>query len=519
MKNKFGSILWTIILVANLISCNDFLEEDPKDLLVASNSFLTESDAVASVAGIYKRLTLRGGGQTNEVYNGETGWLPLEATSNQVLWNDGKSIWDSHAYGSGDGKFNDLWKGFYEAISRANLVIEQIQQTDLPNKAEIEGEARFLRAYSYFMLVNLFGDVPLRTESVNSAEQSILEVPANSTEEIYTTVIIPDLQFATENLPDWRNKEADKYRVTKIAAQAMLARVYLYLEDWQNAMNAAEKAWSEGLAAGFGLFENYMQTFGESFQAGKEHLFFLNYDAIHNSDLLNRKISPNNNKIIRAAGWGNPNYIEPNFYKNWPNDFRKQSSAPTGFYNPQGKWVPFPTGNGYIAKHWDPTATSGWGGANKNLIRFAEVYLIYAEAANEVNGGPDAKAIEALNTIRQRARNFYTLDYLGGGTLVAANSTVVGLESVDAANPPSQSLFRDMVYNERDWEFAGEYQSRLENVRRHRMAKKGTIDSKYLLSNVLADFGSNVDDNIHEVFPIPFRELQLNPKLQQNPGY
>jgi hypothetical protein len=93
------------------------------------------------------------------------------------------------------------------------------------------------------------------------------------------------------------------------------------------------------------------------------------------------------------------------------------------------------------------------------------------------------------------------------------------LEDIDPMNAPTQEEFRDIVYNERDWEFLGEYQARLENVRRHHLAAGGKIDNKYLLSNVLADFGTNVDDNIHSVFPIPFRELNLNPKLQQNIGY
>ncbi len=498
-------------------ACNDLLEEDPKDLLVETNAFQSESDVSAAIAGIYKRLTTEQG-QSQEVYHGLGGWYLFEVTSNQMLWVDGNSIYDRHAYGSADGKISDLWEGLYDAISKANLVIEKTAETNLSNKQALIAEARFLRGFSYFLLTNLFGDVPLRTEFVRSGEVSAVQIEATDKNEIFETVIIPDLQDAAEHLPNWRANTTEKYRVTSVAAQTMLAKAYLYHEDFQEAMTAAEKAWTDGLAAGFGLFDNFMNTWGEDFQGGKEHLFFLNYDAAFNTDLLNRRLSPNNNKIISARGWGNTNYVEPNFYANWPNDFRKISSAPTGFYD-NGKWVSFPTGNGYVAKQWDPLTTSGWGGANKNILRFAEVYLIYAEAANEVLGGPNEKAIEAINTIRRRARNFFELNYLGGGALEEANREVPGLEDIDPMNAPTQEEFRDIVYNERDWEFLGEYQARLENVRRHHLAAGGKIDNKYLLSNVLADFGTNVDDNIHSVFPIPFRELNLNPKLQQNIGY
>lgn len=512
---KCIKLILSLIIIFNLISCEDYLKEEPKDLLVETNFLNSEDDAVAAVTGVYLKFHRQGG----YVYGRWPAFKVIEMTSKQYCDNNGQSTLDRGTYNSGQGDIGDLWEGYYAIISRANFVMAKMEESNLANKEEIIAETKFLRAYCYLCLVNLWGDVPLRSEAITSGEPDVVQIPATDKEEIYATVIFPDLIEAAQNLPATREDKADKFRVTSIAAQTLLARAYLYHEDWQQALDAADKAWSDGVVAGYGLFDNFMKTWGANYAGGKEQLFWINMYYEYDGDLVNRFLSPSNNNITQVRGWGNNRYVEPRFHESWPDDFRKLSSAPLGSYNDNGEFIPFASGQAHGAKLWDPLTPSGWGGANKNILRFAEVYLVYAEAANEVNGGPTAKAIEALNTIRQRARNFYELDYLGDGALIEANRDVPGLEDVDPANPPSQAEFRDMVYNDRDWELFFEFSGRFEEVRRHRMAMRGEIDSKYLLENVLSEFGTNIDNDIHGLLPIPQRELRLNPKLQQNIGY
>lgn len=511
---KYIKPVLLLAIIFNLISCEEYLKEEPKDLLVETNFLNNEDDAVTAVTGVYLKFHRQGG----YVYGRWPAFRVTMVMSRQYLDNHGNHPFDTGKFNSGDGDIGDLWEGYYSIISRANFLISKMEETDFSNKAEIIGESKFLRAYCYLCLVNLWGDVPLRTEPIESGEVEDVQLPATNKDEIYNTVIFPDLIEAAQNLPTVREDKADKFRVTSIAAQTMLARAYLYHEDWQKAMDAAEKAWNDGLAVGYGLFDNYMKVWGENHVAGKEHLFWINQYYQHDSDLLNRYLSPSNNNITQVRGWGDSRYVEPGFYASWPDDFRKLSAAPLGSYK-DGVFIPFNSGQAHGAKLWDPLTSNGWGGANKNILRFAEVYLVYAEAANEVNSGPTPKAIEALNTIRQRARNFYELDYLGDGALVEANRDVQGLEDIDPGNPPSQAEFRDMVYNERDWELFMEFSGRFDEVRRHRRAMRGEIDSKYLLENVLSEFGTDIDNEIHGLLPIPLRELRLNPELQQNNGY
>ncbi len=171
-----------------------------------------------------------------------------------------------------NGYTNGLWLGYFALINKANIAIDQVRNNaDIPASAEVkaqsEGEARFLRGYGYFMLVRLFGRVPL-VDSVftNSASQS--NVPQASPEQIYS-FIEQDLQYAAANLPQsWDAKFIG--RATSGAANGLLAKVYLTQQKWGPAMQAAGAVINSGQYA---LHPSYDILFREQGENSSESVF------------------------------------------------------------------------------------------------------------------------------------------------------------------------------------------------------------------------------------------------------
>jgi len=133
----------------------------------------------------------------------------------------------------------DIWASAYNLIYLTNSLLEGLnnsEQISSDLKTQLEGEARFIRAFSYFYLVNLYGDVPLIV-STNYHENQL--ATRTSTVEVYEQ-IISDLEIAVDSLGS-EYKNGEKTTINKFAAASLLARVYLYLEDWE----AAERLSSE----------------------------------------------------------------------------------------------------------------------------------------------------------------------------------------------------------------------------------------------------------------------------------
>lgn len=220
MKNK---ILLTIISVFVLgSSCNDDkLNKDTNpNQLIIETFYKTERQAVAAVNAIYAGL------QANDLYNREyffvhdllsddcqSGGPQLEAPRGQIL---------NHVFDASNPLINSVWRGLYRMIHRSNLVIENVPKADdvlvsQALKSRLVGEARFLRAWSYFELVSLWGRVPLMTEVALSPTAN--KGRAASEDEVYA-IIFEDLNFAAENLP-LNYTGADLGRATKGAAQSL----------------------------------------------------------------------------------------------------------------------------------------------------------------------------------------------------------------------------------------------------------------------------------------------------------
>ena len=223
------------LYVAILLLCGcDFLNRSPYDSVDTSQGFQTVADAEAAVNAAYQPL------QWAKLYNMRIWTLDIIAGNSEVGaggGTDGEETVDLANFIADADNFAalDLWRGPSPGILRCNFVLQKVPAMDIDEtiKNRILGEAYFLRAHYYFILVRLFGGVPLQTEPADS--DSDLLLPRASVDEIYE-LIESDLEEAIARLPKRSEyTQANMGRATKEAAMAELARVYMtYHQDYEH---------------------------------------------------------------------------------------------------------------------------------------------------------------------------------------------------------------------------------------------------------------------------------------------
>ena len=410
-----------------------------------------------------------------------------------------------------NGFCNALWTGYYSLINKCNSTIKEINtNTNIVAsdaiKIQTTAEARFLRGYGYFMLVRLFGRVPLiDTLFENPAAQN--NVPQSSPAQLFA-FIENDLNFAAANLPPtWDPKFIG--RATSGAANGLLAKVYLTQQKWGMAMTTAGLVINSGLyglATPSGGLTSYDFLFREVGENCNESIFEVQATA-DASFPTQRGVQYTNVQGVRGSGawdlgWGfnSPSQILADAYE--PDDPRRArtilfTSTPTtpgltiyGETTPVG--LPNPRYNNKVYTNPAMRASVGnrfgwW--MNIRLLRFADVLLMYAEAANE--SGNSTEALAKLEMVRARAR-------MGapGGTLPQVTTT-------------DQALLRDAIRHERRIELAMEHDRFFDIVRWG------------IAQTVLHAAGkTNFNQNRDVLLPIPQTQIDLSAGvLTQNPGY
>lgn len=409
-----------------------------------------------------------------------------------------------------NGYCNTLWLGYYSLINKANIALDQIYNNDAiiaseQVKRQSEGEARFLRGYGYFMLVRFFGRVPLiDTVFDNAASQS--NVPQSSAEEVYA-FIEEDLQYAAANLPSvWDAKFPG--RATKGAANGLLAKVYLTQRKWALALAAANEVISSGV---YDLSTPYNKIFGEDGENSKESVFEVQATASSQVFTANgvqyAPIMGVRGTGIWNLGWGwnTPSPYLASAYE--PGDPRRArtimfTSQPgrngepdTVYQTIYGETIPFGLPNRMYnhKSHSNPAerariGTQGGWWMNIRILRYADVVLMYAEAANEL--GNTSEALDKLELVRARARN-------------GNNSILPEVTTTD------QAELRDKIRHERRIELAMEHDRFFDLVR-------WGIAGEVLNAAGKPNFNPGRDN----LLPIPQVQIDLSQGvLTQNPGY
>ena len=507
---KILAIAITLIIIC--VGCSEnFLITDPTDRISVDYFWSQEKDGILAVNACYPSLGVF------RIFGFE-GCSDNAATAK--TWTD--------SYQIANGSFNDSWPWVREAwreaylgIGRANDVIvniDRIEFLDESLKNRLKGEALFIRAYLYNILINLYGDVPYLDKPIVLIEDS--KVPRES-KDIVLTKIVEDLDMAISYLPLTYDQE-NTGRITKGAAIALKARALL----WQNKFNEARNAAKAVIDLGeYQLYSDYSKLFSYDTENNEEIILDEQYMPTYRMHNSFAQLAPRSCK-------GSSDYVPTrsliDAFEN--NDPRLHSSILLPMeINP---WLdgdiifnPTPgsgsidevglsqqaTVSGYHFKKYvlkedqiDPYRCS----INLTYIRYADVLLMFAEAENEING-PTNEAYSAINQVRARARN----------------SDILVLPDL---NGLTKDQFREAVRKERRVELAGEG-LRYFDLLRWKTAEivlNGTVHGMDYVDPNTSELKTvtvevrQFNKNRNYLWPVPSDELRLNPNLGgQNPGY
>jgi hypothetical protein len=479
-------------MLAPVSSCTELLTEQPKDIVTIENFYVSDADAVSAIAATYRPLS-------------DLGLFGTAMKSALIIAADDARVGTSEVnaaiialstlqYGPATPRVTSQpWAAWYDVITKANLIIETFPGNPKMSEAvkgQVVGEAKFLRALSYFYLVRLWGDVPLVT---TAAEQ--VGTPARTPKEQVFQQIITDAMEAEAALPvSWPT--AQKGRATKGAAEALLAELYLWRSsaEGKNELQLAADNAKKIIDAGtYRLEPNYLTAFNPGSQLRSEEIFAAQATAATNGPTVRTAdmFYPVEMGSTGAGGFGSavplPWAVDSSYA---PGDYRKEVTYATSGKTLAGATVTFIP---HVFKY-RPSPYPGPQNCNWPIYRYAEVLLFHAEALNELGRTPEA--VTYLNMVRARARN-------GTGTENRA-------QPADYTAPMTQAAVREAIYNERRIETVFEGDRWFDIIRR---------GPAYFLAAMKRDpFATDVQAT-DMLWPIPQTEIDVNPKLTQNPGY
>lgn len=473
-----------IMTLAGLSGCSKFLDENPRGLLSGSAAIEDESGLKAQLAGAYHTL----------IGSWDRGFATAAAIGTTMGGDDVTSHpesnkadfreFDQFNVTAFNGRSVALWNGCYKTIQSANNIINNHEGVtgDAASIRQIAGEAYFLRAFSYYYLVRLWGKIPLITTEVYSPD--LLTVGKSEITDIYA-LIEEDLNKAKDMVG---NTKPSSGRINKGTVLAYLADVYLTQTGWP-VKNSAKAAQAADLAkqvmdnkSTYG-FDLYQGDFLKIFAGGTaEEVFALQTDNSVTQNLFYGLAG----MPVDIDGW-NDFHAEINFFNDFPAGNRKDGTFLTSVTkNGQViQWPDFELKHPYYRKFWIQNGNPNSYHSQNPIImmRYAEVLLMYAEAKARA-GSPDTDAYNAINAVRQRA---------GLGNLAT------GLNSED---------FIKAVVQERAWEFAAEWHRWFDLVRTETVG----IANANRHANEIPLIG-NPGDQSRWLLPIPAGDASMNPNL------
>ena len=433
-----------LYLLILLTACNDFLDTELEGQFTTDTFFQTQDHALSAINATYQIAAFN--------------------STNNYLWV------------FGDLASDDTIKGGFADL-----------------RARIIAEAKFLRAYFYFHLSNIFGNIPLKTIPAFTPDE--LNVPKSSVDNIYAQ-IEQDLTEAATILPT-SYESANIGRATKGSALGLLAKTYLFQEKWQLAFDAATQ--TEGL--GYSLTNLYRDNFKVETENNSESVFEIQH--------LTNQIPATGTYLNQ---WFSPSVITGYFFnaptQNFIDEFEVTQAAVA---DPRLDYSVGREGNLWVNNQvfdplWSPTTylskkqvqdpgenPIGDGDLNYTFMRFSEILLIKAEALNEL--GSTSLALIPLNLVRKRARESYLFDTSLAGFGTIPENLLPEVSSTNA------SVVRDAIRHERRVELGLEFHRYFDIVR------YGQTYAEQALSDTQFNYA------LHRYFPIPQSEIDTNTNL------
>ena len=515
LRSSFVALTLLVALGLVVSGCDSMLDIEQQGAQTSANFFSTADDANRALAGAYsaiqqqKRLTYQGAPEFLAGYDMVFGEVASDnAFKGGESQNDQPDIDDIQTFTVDPSNLYiaKMWSSLYEAVTRSNRIINNVPdiEMDAEEKADIIAEARFIRAYAYFYLLQAFGMDPANN---NGPGIVLLDGPVTigaanqprSPEPAVWEQIEADLQVGIEELPTKSARSPEQLgRATRGAAQALLVKAHIFQKDWGPAETLAQEVITSGE---YRLAPDFSSIFRTSGEHGPGSIFEINYATLPN------QLEGYFGNVYQASrstwGFGFNNPTQDLYDAFDSNDPRRDAtiiedgeqmpdgtvvdggSSRSGYHN-EKIWIPqseYPQNNGQGIFA---------GPSNVRYIRLANVLLWHAEAANE-NGNAQA-ALESLNRVRARARD----------TDDNPNNDPAGV--LPDITTTDQAELRQIIYRERRLELA------MEDLRFFDLVRQGRA------ADALSDAG--FISGTHERMPIPQREIDLsNGVLEQNTGY
>ena len=488
MRYKKHNLVTVLLLgVVLSISCKkSFLTEKPRTVTINDLLNNPQDGAQRLIAAVYSKL------YAWEVHsfswNGISSITSDDADKGSDPGDAGtdKDLLDGWTFDASSLSFDEVWRGNFDGIGWATQALKYLPGMNIAaaDKDRYIGEAKLLRAYFYWNLVRTFGGVP-KIDHVLESESDIQAASVRASVADIYAFMEQDLNDAIAKLPV-SVTAAENGRVTKGAAQALLAKASLYQQKWGQA-----KAMCDAIISGgqYSLLPNYALIWREVGEFTSESIWEVNAIGVTPNRGVEGYFVTQAPRGPGGLGWGFNTPTTDLFNAYEPGDVRRaatimqrgqtlwdgfvvNSAAPNQYYNYKS----------YVSKTMETFNGDDWN-SNKNLrlFRYGEILLIKAEAENELNDTTASK--NALNQLRVRA----------------------GLNPINAIN---KATLRNNIYKERSVEMAFEH-DRMFDLRRTGRA-----------ASVLQALGKPYVSPKHDLFPIPQHQIDLSGgRITQNPGY
>lgn len=474
MKNILNPLKYisALLVVFTMTSCEDYLSPEPTSAISSETFYQTQEDFDLAIQNMYDAIAGLNSTSSNDNHSIQVEFYLTEMRSDNTRTKaqEGEAAqFEFYTIEATNGIVDDYYRSFYDVIFRANSILANLGA--LSNPAAYEAEAKFVRAYAYFNLVRLYGDVPLvdRVIEIPDTGVQFTRVPTASVYDL----IQADLTTAINGLDN-----SYKTRGSKAAAQALLAKVYLTLgTNYVEAQTLCESV----MTSGFSLESNFKDVFYN--ELNDEIIFAIGYQPDSSADSQNFSAEWLN-AVGRTSG---VNYVtqdavaflDENGGDRTLYSYRIDTGQPT--QKQVVKYLP----NGDPALGIDPTGSNPvLAGNDWIVLRYADVLLMHVEAI--MAGGQDTSVAAALNSFQQ------VRDRAGLTT-------------------PVTNISKQELMDERRAELA------FENHRLFDLIRFGEAQS------VLSTFSSETGGSFSStdlLLPIPQREINLsNGQLSQNPGY
>lgn len=518
---KLKYIVSFLCIAAMTSSCEKFLDTKPTDSLSPEFYYATEAQINTALTGVYDILG-------DQSLYGEVIFTRVAAPSDLTYYRRNNSFTGTQVlnYDAADNDIRQMWRSYYSGINRANLVLENIDKPEMTDEARnvIKGQALFLRGYYYFMLVSNWGDVPVSLSSKVDITKS--SSPRVSSAKVYAQVL-KDMEEA-EPLVKGIREYGFGGRVSKSAVRGILARVNLYMAGaplndvsrYPEALKWAKMVKDDAVAN-----HKLNPSFSDVFIRYASDKYDVN-ESIWEVENFGNRIG---NAYVEAGRVGNTNGVQCGDFKEGysygfigmtkklynlyeATDVRRDwSIAPYSYVGQTAVKKDYTAAetvqrmNGKFRREYEVIEKQkNFTPENFPLLRYADVLLMLAEAENAVNGVTTV-GLDAINLVRARA-------------------SATQYNATNANVPASKGDFLNIIQDERARELSGEA-LRINDLKRWGLylfvmkqqaaVIKATYGTTY---SYAALAGDNISER-HLLYPIPLRELALNPALTQNKNW